>query len=77
MKKYLISLSIVLFLNVPYFIGKLQFNNAVMVVQNLQDNEDDASIEATLRIFKFKDLTALDSPTFVDYYKCGVLTITN
>jgi len=61
----------------PYVIGRFQFRNVVMVVQNLQDNEDDASIEATLRVFGFNDLGALDNPNFSDYYYCGLHTLTN
>lgn len=59
----------------PYFIGKFQYSNACMVIQNLTDRTD-GEIEAVLLTFNFRNMTAFEQPTFADYYEAG-LTATN
>jgi len=60
---------------VPYFVGRFQYNNACMVIQNLTDRTD-GEIEAVLLTFNFRNMTAFEQPTFADYYEAG-LTATN
>lgn len=59
----------------PYFIGKFQYSNACMVIQNLTDRTD-GEIEAVLLTFNFRNMDAFEQPTFADYYEAG-LTATN
>ena len=59
----------------PYFIGRFQYSNACMVIQNLTDRTD-GEIEAVLLTFNFRNMNAFDQPTFADYYEAG-LTATN
>lgn len=74
--------ALLILLSVPYLIGRLQFNNAVAVVQNLGNDDSDAEnifgsdgdIENVLAVFNFQ-IGALDTPTFSDYYKAGLQTI--
>jgi len=78
MKK--IILSVILLAGIsPYFLGKLQYNNAVSVIQNLGDEDtgflsSDQDIENVLRVFDF-NITAQDHPNFFDYYTSGYKTI--
>jgi hypothetical protein len=81
MKKILLSVIVLGVLSAPYFIGKLQHNNVIAVVQNLMndDGEDgefgtDADIENTLAVFNF-DLKWHETPSFVDLYNSGLITI--
>ena len=59
----------------PYFIGRFQYSNACMVIQNLTE-QTDGEIEAVLLTFNFRNMTAFEQPTFADYYEAG-LTATN
>ena len=59
----------------PYFIGRFQYNNACMVIQNLTE-QTDGEIEAVLLTFDFRNMDAFEQPTFADYYEAG-LTATN
>jgi len=70
------SLALLLALSfAPYFIGKFQYSNACMVIQNLTDRTD-GEIEAVLLTFNFRNMDAFEQPTFADYYEAG-LTATN
>ena len=60
---------------VPYFVGKFQYSNACMVIQNLTE-QTDGEIEAVLLTFDFRNMNAFEQPTFTDYYEAG-LTATN
>ena len=60
---------------IPYFIGRFQYSNACMVIQNLTE-QTDGEIEAVLLTFNFRNMTAFEQPTFADYYEAG-LTATN
>ena len=60
---------------VPYFIGRFQYSNACMVIQNLTE-QTDGEIEAVLLTFNFRNMDAFEQPTFADYYEAG-LTATN
>lgn len=59
----------------PYFIGRFQYSNACMVIQNLTE-QTDGEIEAVLLTFNFRNMNAFEQPTFADYYEAG-LTATN
>ena len=59
----------------PYFVGRFQYSNACMVIQNLTDRTD-GEIEAVLLTFNFRNMDAFEQPTFADYYEAG-LTATN
>ena len=60
---------------IPYFIGRFQYSNACMVIQNLTE-QTDGEIEAVLLTFDFRNMNAFEQPTFADYYEAG-LTATN
>ena len=73
---YFGALSLLLALSfVPYFIGRFQYSNACMVIQNLTE-QTDGEIEAVLLTFNFRNMDAFEQPTFADYYEAG-LTATN
>ena len=59
----------------PYFIGRFQYSNACMVIQNLTE-QTDGEIEAVLLTFNFRNMNAFEQPNFADYYEAG-LTATN
>lgn len=56
----------------PYFIGRFQYNNACMVIQNLTERTD-GDIEAVLCVFNFRNVDAFSQPTFADYYEAGLM----
>jgi hypothetical protein len=60
MKRLIVSVLIIAIISmIPYFIGRLQMNNAEMVIQNFMDNDSDTfegtdgDIEDVLRVFNF------------------------
>jgi len=57
----------------PYFIGRFQYSNACMVIQNLTEQTDE-EIEAVLLTFDFRNMDAFEQPTFADYYEAGLAT---
>ena len=80
MKKFNVILLAIIVINAiitPYAIGKIQFNNAICTIQNLQSDEfgSDADIEDVLAVFNFADVDAVAEPTFIQYYQSGVITI--
>lgn len=62
---------------IPYFVGRIQYNNAVIVIQNLMDNDSDTfegtdgDIEKVLRVFNF-NIAWDEEPVFIDYYEAGL-----
>jgi hypothetical protein len=68
------SLAIVLTIIFPLFIGMIQLNNTIVVVQNLTDKSD-ADIENTLRTFGFNNAWD-ENPTISNVWVVGVTTIT-
>lgn len=57
----------------PYFIGRIQYQNTIIVAQNLTDRTD-GEISNVLATFDF-DLDWNDQPTTADYYKAGIKAI--
>ncbi len=57
----------------PFFIGKFQYSNACLVIENITDKTD-GEIEDVLYTFDFK-LDAFTEPQFKDYYISGIETI--
>jgi hypothetical protein len=68
-------LAIVLTIIFPLFIGMIQLNNTIVVVQNLTDKTD-GEIENTLRTFGFTN-TWDEQPTITNIWSVGIETITN
>ena len=75
--KTILTTILLLGFTAPYVVGKIQFNNAVNVIQNLSF-EEDGEIEDVLNVFYFPTLDASnDNPTFIELYKSGITTICN
>ena len=68
------SLAIVLTIIFPLFVGKIQLNNTIVVVQNLTDKTD-GDIENVLSTFGFTN-TWDENPTIFNVWAVGVETIT-
>lgn len=73
-KRYVFLALIALLFSAPYLVGRMQYSNAVMVIQNLSF-ETDGEIEDVLRVFDFDRLTAFNEPEFIDFYKAGIYCI--
>jgi len=74
MKNTLILLiAVVMLWSVPYFIGKFQYANACMVIENITDKTD-GEIEDVLYTFDFQ-IDCFTTPSFSDYYISGTKTI--
>ena len=72
--KKITSFSLVFLLSfTPYFIGKFQYRNACVVIENLTDKTD-GEIEDVLATFDFS-VDCMTEPTFSDYYITGLKTI--
>jgi hypothetical protein len=67
-------LAIVLIIVLPLFVGKIQLNNTIVVVQNLTDKTD-GDIENVLSTFGFTN-TWDENPTIFNVWAVGVETIT-
>lgn len=68
-------LNILLLLSSPYIIGKIQYNNTIIVCQNLTDRTDE-EIENVLSTFDFNNDWQQD-PTTLELYNVGMKTIIN
>lgn len=68
------SLAIVLTIIFPLFVGKIQYNNTIVVVQNLTEKTD-GDIENVLSTFGFTN-TWDENPTIANVWVVGVTTIT-
>lgn len=78
MKKSILKGFLALFLtfaSIPYFVGLLNHQSAIVTIQNFTDKSDN-SIEDVLRVYNF-NLGLEDVPTFKNYYRSGIITIKN
>jgi len=76
--KCLLAGCLITLLLLPYAVGRVQFNGAVSVMQNLGNEcnsgfDTDGEIENVLSVFNF-DLAWHESPTFADYWIAGYKT---